>query len=129
MVGRAFLVWLALVIVAVLNGGLRQLILIPRLGESWGHVLSTLTLSSAIAGVAWFTMPWLQPTLPIGAWKIGVLWLVLTIAFEFLAGHYLFRQPWSVLVADYNLARGRIWVLVLIATLVAPVIALRLRNL
>jgi hypothetical protein len=59
---------------------------------------------------------------------LGVLWVGLTLAFEFLAGHFLFRVPWSRLAADYNVARGRIWMLVLVATLVAPTLALYLRR-
>jgi len=60
---------------------------------------------------------------------IGVLWLVLTLAFEFLAGHYVFGNPWSRLWTDYDVLRGRIWILVLVTTLVAPVIAARIRGL
>jgi hypothetical protein len=53
---------------------------------------------------------------------------VLTLAFEFLAGHYLFGHPWATLLADYNLARGRIWLLVLVATLLGPVLAYAVRS-
>ena len=35
---------------------------------------------------------------------VGFIWLGLTLLFEFGAGHYLFRQPWRRLLADYNLA-------------------------
>lgn len=125
MMGRALLVWSGILVVAILNGALRQKILIPRCGENRGHVISTVLLSGAILLVAWVALPWLHPGSTSDAWQIGVLWLALTIAFEFLAGHYLFRQPWSKLVADYNLAHGRIWILVLIATLLAPALAFR----
>jgi hypothetical protein len=47
----------------------------------------------------------------------------LTLAFEFLAGHYLFGNPWSKLLADYNLLRGHIWVLVLITTAFGPLLS------
>jgi hypothetical protein len=40
--------------------------------------------------------------------------------FELLAGHYVFGNSWEKLLADYNLFRGRIWVLVLIVILFAP---------
>jgi hypothetical protein len=56
------------------------------------------------------------------------LWLGLTLAFEFLAGHYLFRQSWDRLLADYNVARGRIWPLVLVVTAAAPFWAARARR-
>jgi hypothetical protein len=49
-----------------------------------------------------------------------MIWLLLTLAFEFLAGHSLFGKPWDMLLADYDVVRGRIWVLVLMSTLLAP---------
>ena len=54
-------------------------------------------------------------------------WVALTLAFEFLAGHYLFHNPWDKLLADYDVWHGRIWPLVPIVTLLAPVIAYRMR--
>jgi hypothetical protein len=59
---------------------------------------------------------------------VGIAWLLLTVAFEFLAGHYLFHNPWARLLEDYNVFRGRIWVLVLLTTLVALRICADLRN-
>jgi hypothetical protein len=50
------------------------------------------------------------------------------VAFEFLAGHYWFHASWSALFADYNLAQGRIWILVLVTTLLAPVVARAMRK-
>ena len=48
------------------------------------------------------------------------MWLGMTLVFEFGAGHYLFGTPWRALLADYNVLAGRLWVLVLIATMTAP---------
>ena len=55
-------------------------------------------------------------------------WLGLTVAFEFLGGHYLFGDSWERLLAAYNVAQGQVWVLVLIATLLAPVLAYGMRH-
>ena len=66
--------------------------------------------------------PWMRLATRGDAWRAGILWLVLTLAFEFLAGHYLFEAPWEQLLADYNVVQGRIWILVPMATLVAPVV-------
>jgi hypothetical protein len=54
---------------------------------------------------------------------IGSIWLALTLAFEFLAGHFLFGRSWSVLVAEYDLAAGRLWILVFATTPMTPVLA------
>jgi hypothetical protein len=43
-------------------------------------------------------------------------------------GHYTFGNPWPDLLADYDLRRGRIWVLVLVVTLLAPMWASRVRG-
>ena len=128
MIPRALLVWLALLVLAVLNGALRQALLIPRLGERAAHVVSTLLLSAIILGVARASLPWMRPTSARDAWLVGVLWLGLTVAFEFLGGHYLFGDPWERLLAAYNIAQGQVWVLVLVATLLAPALAYAMRR-
>jgi hypothetical protein len=117
---RALLVWLLLVALAVLNGALREALLAPRLGAPAGHVASTLSLAALILLVAWHTIRWIAPGSGRRAWAVGLLWLFLTLAFEVLAGHYLLGHPWPALLADYDLRRGRVWPLVLLATLVAP---------
>ena len=70
----------------------------------------------------------MHPASASEAWRIGGLWVVLVLAFEFLAGHYVFGTPWSELLADYNVLRGRIWPLVLVITAVAPYVAGRARG-
>ena len=120
MLPRALLVWVALAAVAILNGMTRERLLTPRVGPYVGHVLSTVSLCALILLVAWLTLDWLAPRGRTQAWTIGATWLSLTLAFEFLAGHYAFGHPWSRLLADYNILRGRLWVLVLLTTLFAP---------
>ena len=44
----------------------------------------------------------------------------MTLAFEFGFFHYIMGVPWEILLADYNVAKGRIWPLVLAADLLAP---------
>lgn len=53
---------------------------------------------------------------------MGTIWLGLTIAFEFVAGHYVFGNPWEKLLVDYNLLEGRIWSLVLLTIFLMPYI-------
>ncbi|MGV9011918.1 MAG: hypothetical protein ACOH13_04935, partial [Flavobacteriales bacterium] len=84
------------------------------------HWISTAMLCTFILLATWAGLKWLAPQDLRDAWRIGFFWTALTIAFEFGAGHFLFKHPWSKLFADYNLLNGRIWVLVLITTLLAP---------
>lgn len=127
MLVRAVVVWLVLLALAVGNGAFREKVVKRRLGESAGHVVSTLLLALLILALSWATIGWIRPGTARGAWEIGGLWVGMTLAFEFLAGHYLFRTPWPKLLADYDVSRGRVWVLIPMTTLLAPVWAYRAR--
>ena len=126
---RALTIWLLLLVLAVLNGGVRDTWLTPKLGDPLGRAASTVTLCGLILLAAWLTIGWIRPVTARQALAVGGLWLVLTLAFEFLAGHFAFGKAWSELLADYDLRRGRIWLAVLIATFFAPFWAMRLRDL
>jgi hypothetical protein len=123
MVLRAVLIWFVLLVIASLNGAFREGVLVARLGRGLGQAVSTIMLSVLILGIGWISTPWIAPGTLQDAWLIGVMWVLLTLAFEFLGGHFLFGKPWTELLADYNLLAGRIWVMVLIVTLMTPIIA------
>lgn len=113
---------------AVANGAFRVAILNPRLGEAAGHVVSTLLLCAVIATLTWVTIDWIAPPGARAALAIGIAWTLLTVAFEFGFGHWVGRKPWPELLADYNVVRGRVWILVLIATTLSPWIAARAKH-
>ena len=129
MMARALLVWVGLLLLAVLNGGVRDTWLSPRMGEGPARALSSLLLSGLILLLTWLTIGWIRPVRPGAALNVGALWLVLTLAFEFLVGHYGFGKAWAELLADYDVRRGRIWILVLVVTVLAPLWAARMRGL
>jgi hypothetical protein len=60
---------------------------------------------------------------------IGSFWFFLTIAFEFIFGYYVVGNNWDKLLMDYNVLKGRLWILVLINNITAPLISRKLiRN-
>lgn len=125
MILRSLLVWCAIIPIAIANGAVRDVLIAPRVGEASAHVISTSLLCVAILGWTWLTIAWIRPADGRASVRIGCFWLALTVAFEFLAGHFVFGTPWARLVADYNLTEGRIWVLVPATTAIAPWLALR----
>jgi hypothetical protein len=126
---RALIVWFAILVIAFVNGGLRQAWLIPMLGDTVGRALSTVALCAAIVAVSWYSVAWIGAVTRTGALQVGLLWFVSTVGFEFLVGHYLLGTPWKQLLADYNVLAGRLWVLVLVTAFVAPLVMARSRNL
>lgn len=120
---RAIAVWLLIMVLAIANGAAREALLAPRLGERAAHVASTGVLCLLVFAAAWSAIRWIGPGSLSSAWTVGATWLALTLAFEFLAGHYLLGASWEKLLADYNLLQGRVWPLVPLSTLVAPPLA------
>ena len=128
MLVKSLLVWMALLTLAVLNGAFRETLLTPRFGAYTSHVVSTFMLCMLILLVTFVSLRWIGPPDLAAAWTIGLTWLALTLAFEFLAGHYLFGSPWSKLLADYDVLKGRVWALVLVTTAAAPALMAAWRH-
>jgi len=123
---RAFLyplgVWAVMAVVAVINGGLRETVLIPRVGEHTGHVVSTALLTAAILLVSFAYFSWAPIDYPRAELVlIGVLWTVLTVGFEFVVG-YVEGTPISVTLGQYNVLAGEVWIAVPFALLVSPLL-------
>jgi hypothetical protein len=125
---RGFVIWFVIALAAVVNGAAREKYLRPRFGETTGHILSTVILCAVILLFSYLTVGWIGPQTRQEAFLLGGFWVALTLAFEFLAGHYLFGNSWEKLVADYNLFRGRVWLLVVVTTLLVPLWAFGLRH-
>jgi hypothetical protein len=125
---RALAVWGLLLVLAVLNGGVRDTWLSPVLGDTIGRAISSVLLALLILLATWLTIRWIGPTTQGQARTVGALWVGLTLAFEFGVGHYGFGKSWAQLLADYDLLRGRIWFLVLLATFVAPMLTFTRRG-
>jgi hypothetical protein len=129
MVKRSLIIWVLMLVVASANGAIREGLLVPELGETTGRAVSTLLLCALVLLLTYHTIRWIRPRSGRETWIVGGLWVALTLAFEFLAGHFLFGNPWSGLLEDYNVLRGRIWILVLITIATAPHLCARVRGL
>ncbi|MFB6141741.1 MAG: hypothetical protein ABEJ30_00180 [Halorientalis sp.] len=115
-------VWLVMAVVAVLNGGFREVVLIPRVGEYMGHVLSTALLVVAILLVSFVYFSWTATAYArVELLLVGVLWTVLTVGFEFLVGH-VEGTPVSVTLGQYDVLAGQVWLAVPVTLLLAPLL-------
>ena len=125
---KAFAVWLGILVLAIANGTLREVVLIPALGKPTGLILSGVLLSGLILTVAYFAIPWFGRA-PVASYAaIGFGWLCLTLAFEFTFGHLIQGKPWPQLLEAYTFKDGNIWSVVLLTTALAPYLAARIRG-
>jgi hypothetical protein len=125
---RYLAAWFVLLLVAMLNGVLRE--------STYGRYVSELSAHqlSSVIGILLFAVVihryvrrW-PPASAREAWYIGLFWMVLTVAFEFLFFHYVGGHSWEALLANYDMSAGRLWPLILLWVAVAPYLFFRLAR-
>jgi hypothetical protein len=120
--------WPGGALLGVLNGTARQMLYAERTGDRTAHQVSTATMIALLA--AYFVA--LDRRWPLQtrarALRVGSAWLALTAMFEFGFGHWVAKEEWSELLADYDLAHGRLWSLVLAWTALGPVAVVAVRS-
>jgi hypothetical protein len=122
------LLWIPLVFIAIINGAIRDFTYKNALGELAAHQLSTLTGIILFGIYIWaIGLKWKLESAR-QAVAVGLIWLALTVAFEFLFFHYVAGHPWSVLLDAYNICEGKVWVLVLFFVAIAPYLSYRIHS-
>ncbi len=124
---RILLLWAAIIPMAIANGIFRDAVLVRSLGQKRARTVSGLSLSAVILAWTILTITWVPlPSLMQYA-GVGLLWLTLTVAFEFFFGRVVAKKTWQELLRAYRFENGDIWPLVLMAVAVSPVAAALLR--
>ncbi|KUJ72345.1 hypothetical protein AVO41_00575 [Thiomicrospira sp. WB1] len=122
MIGKALIIWLGLLGIAILNGALREGVWAPMLGEVAANLISGLMLAGLILGVAYYSLPWLAVTSFAHYGWIGALWGLLTGLFEGAMIHWQGRieeDAWAAMTFE----QGNLWPLIWLVTCLAPVLA------
>lgn len=120
---KSFGIWLILAVSAIIVATFRVGVLLPQFGEQIAHQLGTILYLLVQFVIIYFFIRKMKIKGTKNLLSIGIFWVVITIIFEFVFGHYVMGHSWQKLFADYNLLNGRLWVLVLINNLIAPLIS------
>ncbi|MDR2915128.1 MAG: hypothetical protein LBV74_09900 [Tannerella sp.] len=128
MIKKSLLVWLLIIPLAILNGGLREKVIIPLIGTGYGYPISGILLCLLIFIICLIFIPRIGKGTSKNYWQIGLLWLLLTIAFETIFGLFS-GNTFSELLKAYNITTGNFWLLVVLFTGIAPWLAAKTRKL
>lgn len=117
--------WFVLLAIAIFNGTLRE--------YGYGHLLSPLAahqVSTVIAmlltgGFVWVLARYWPLPDKKAAHKVGGVWLLATVCFAFVVGHFVMGKSWYSLMAEYDLSTGRLWSVFLLWIALMPSIFLR----
>lgn len=117
--------WLAMAAGAILNGALREYALAPLLGAA-ALPLSAVTGSAIFTLITYVLLKWLGRTrTKRELLMLGLMWLALTVAFEFGFGRLAMGKSWGELLAAYDLRTGNLWSAVLVYITFMPLLVSR----
>jgi hypothetical protein len=114
--------WVGAAVLGVANGVARVALYEKRIGPRRAHYLSTATLVLLLgAYIRALASVWPIPSRG-AALSVGCAWSALTIAFEFGFGRFVAHETWSALFEQYNLARGKVWVVIPVWMAIGPAV-------
>ncbi len=125
---KSVLIWIVMALLAVLNGAFRVYIILPFTSEAVAHIISTVIFLVVQFLTIYLFIKKIKLQHVISAVKIGLLWVCMTVLFEFIFGHYVMNHPGEKLIADYNIFNGRLWLLVLLNNIAAPVFSFKINK-
>ncbi|MBK7229485.1 MAG: hypothetical protein IPH97_11650 [Ignavibacteriales bacterium] len=120
--------WFIFPFVGILNGVLREATYKNFVGDLTAHQISTVTGLLFFGIIFYFIFKKWEIKSVKHAILIGLIWLGLTILFEFGFGHYIMGNSWQKLLHDYNIAEGRVWSLFLVWLTIAPFVFYKMFN-
>lgn len=125
---RSLAIWLVLICIEIVHGILRAILLVPLVGEFRSNQIGVFTGSAIILAIAYFTIHWIEARRPYQLLLVGLIWLVLTVAFEVIFGRFVVRLSWERIASDYNVLNGGLMPLGLLFLFFSPMFALKLRT-
>jgi hypothetical protein len=125
---RGIVVWILIILVESVHGTLRQLFLAPAIGDFHARQVAVFSGIALIFLIAALTIRWVAVRNFSESLLVGALWVALTVAFEVALGRVILGYDWSRILEDYDLSRGGLMGLGLLAMLFTPAAAARIRR-
>ena len=122
---HAFLIWVMIIPIAILNGGFREYVLVKLGGLALP--LSGVILSICIFIVAYLLVPKIKNCVKRDYIFFGVMWFVLTNLFD-LSAYIKEGEGFARLLQSYNIITGNTWLLVVLTALFAPMIVMKIKE-
>lgn len=121
-------IWMVIVVGAILNGLIREKIIVPLIGFELALPLSGVLLSVLVLLISYLLIPFLKSSEAITFVAIGLFWVILTLSFEFLFGYFVIGKSWRELIQVFYVCTGNLFVLVLAITAGAPWLSAKIRG-
>lgn len=120
--------WFPMLLIAILNGAARDFFYKNKLGDLAAHQFSTLTAMLFFSIYVYFVNRIWAFNSSSQALMVGIIWVIMTMIFEFGFGHFIMHHSWEKLLSEYNVLKGKLWGVLLIFLLFIPYIIHYLYN-
>lgn len=118
---KILLIWVSIVPIAILNGGLREYVLELFLPDATALALSGIILSGMIFVIVWLLLPRIKNLYEKDCIITSLLWTTLTIFFEISFG-LSSGATWNELLQAYNPQTGNLWIVVVLTIFLTPLL-------
>ena len=119
---RSFAVWLIIIAAETLNGAIREIFVAPVVGIHLAKQISFVSAIVLITVITLYFIRWIGAADIQRSLVVGLMWAVLTFAFEVTLSMALAGLKWEQIIADFNPLSGGLMSYGLAYLLVIPAI-------
>lgn len=124
---RAFAVWLVIIFAESVHGIFRQLFLAPVVGDFQARRIGVFVGMILIFVFAFLFVRWIAARTTKSLFAVGLLWMILTAAFEIALGRFLGFSPERIF-EDYDISHAGLIAFGLVFMTFAPWLVAKLKR-
>jgi len=85
--------------------------------------------SVIILVIGWISIPWIAPASLTDGVIVGALWLVLMLCYDIGLARFVFRMPYSRILADFDIRKGNLLGIGMMILFATPILIGKWRGL
>lgn len=125
---KAGAIWLVIALLAIGNGAFRESVLVPNFGQGLALPISGISLSLIVFIVTYLSFQLFGKNDSLTYLLIGLQWVLMTLIFEFVFGHYISGKSWSGIFQVFNIMKGDLFIVVLVVSLISPLLVAKIKG-
>lgn len=125
---KTSMIWFVIAVLAIVNGIFRENVLVGMIGPNMAVPVSGITLSMIVLIVTYVSFPLFGKHHAPTYFVIGLQWVLMTLLFEFIFGHYVMGKSWSDILEVFHIMRGNLFIIVLAVSLISPLLMAKVKR-
>lgn len=121
-------IWPVIVIAVIINGVIRENLIVPIIGTELALPFSGILLAALVFLVTLMLVSFIGSSEQKTYILVGLIWVVFTLSFEFLFGYFIVGKPWQEIMQVFNIQKGDLFIVVLFITAASPLLAAKVRG-